>query len=128
MQEIPAALLDCMFGEPLPHPVVGPRPLKGMRVQTVILRPRVLHMLQKLLPATPGRTFQIAPAKGPDQQLRLIQPGGMDGRKAGAPPVPMRREVLVRRGGHVAGVAVLNQKAAGQMTMAAAKILQSPDV
>src|SRR5436190_2009948 len=124
MQHIPAVLLDGMLGEPLAHPVVGPIPLQGMRVQTVILRPRVLHMRQKLLPATPGTTLQITPAEGPDEQLRLIQPGSMDRRKAGSPPVSMRREVLVRRGGGVAGVAVLNQTAAGQMPMATAKILQ----
>jgi len=90
MQQIPAALFGSMLSESLAHPLVGPVPLKGMRVQAVILRPRDLHMLQKLLPATPGTTLQITPTEGPDEQFRLIQPGSMDGRKAGPHGAPLR--------------------------------------
>src|SRR5262249_26320799 len=118
MQEIPAALFGRMFGEPLAHLVVGPVPREGMRVPAIVLRPGVLHMLEKLLLATPGSTLQIAPAESPNEQFRLIQPRGMDGRKAGSPPVPMRCEVLLRRCGRVTGIAVLNQEAARQMAMA----------
>src|SRR5260370_19660025 len=113
-----------MFGEPLTHLVIGPIPLKGMRVPLIILRPGDFQVLQKLLPTTPGITLQLAPAECPDEHFRLIQPRGVDRGKTGPPPAAMVREVLVRRGSGVTGIAILNPEAPCQKAMAAAKILQ----
>src|SRR6476620_6964780 len=49
-----------MFGEPLPHPLIGPRPLKGVGVEPVVLRPRGQHMLAHLLTTAPRAPLQVA--------------------------------------------------------------------
>src|SRR5437773_7556497 len=72
-----------VLGEPLAHLLVGPGPLKRVGVQAVVFRCGSHYMLDQLLPTDPRATFQVAVAKCADQQLRLIQPGGMHRREAG---------------------------------------------
>jgi hypothetical protein len=119
---------DGMLGEPLPHLLVGPGPLKRVGVASVVFRGGSQHLFDQLLPTDPRATFQVAVCKRPDQQLRLIQPGSMDRRETGTPPTlttaPIRR--CLTRG--VTGVAVLHQEHSLQAPMPMAKSSQLLDV
>src|SRR5208337_2082079 len=117
-----------MFGEPLAHLVIRPIPLKGMRIQAIVLRPGDVEVFHKLLPATPGITLQVTAAECPDEHFRLVQPRGVNRGKAGPPPAAMLGEVLVRRSRRVTGITVLNQEGSRKRTMAAAEIVQGQGV
>src|SRR5690242_7299722 len=86
-----------MLGEPHPHLLIGPRPLEGVGIPPVVLRPAGQHILDELLPAAPGDPLQVVIPDRPDQQLRLVQPRRMGRREAGSPPSlaprPVRRRV-----------------------------------
>jgi hypothetical protein len=61
------------------------------------------------------------------QQLRLVEPGGMDRRETGSPPGVLL-EILMGCGGGMAGVTVLDQKDTPQMMMALLKPAQGLNV
>src|SRR5262245_35974562 len=103
MQGIPADLPGGVSGKPLAHLVVGPIPRERVGVAAVVLRPRGGRMFAELLPVAPGRAPQVAPPEGADEQLRLVQPGGVGGRRPGPPPGALSGEVVLRRLGGVAG-------------------------
>jgi len=117
-----------VLGEPLPHFLIGPGPLKRVGVESVVFRGGSQHMFDQLFATDPGATFQVAVPKRPDQQLRLIQPGGMYRREARTPPTlalgPIRRRLA--RG--VARIPVLNQEYPLQAPMAVAKCPQRLEV
>src|SRR5204862_5025186 len=99
-----------------------------MRVESVILRPGDVDVIQELFAATPRGTLQVPVTERADEQFRLIQPRGVDRRKAGPPPTAAVRPVRCRIGRRVARVAILDQERPAQATMAAAKSSQRPDV
>src|SRR5207237_773718 len=117
-----------MLGEPFPHLLVGPGPLKRVRVASVVFRSGPQHMLNQLLPSGPRATFEVMIPKRLDQQLCLVQPRGMDRREAGTPPTLASRPVFRRVAGRVAGVPILDQEYALQSPMPPAKGFQLPDV
>ena len=63
---------SCMFTEPLPHPLVGPRPLEWMSVAMIIFRPRGQDVRLELLLAFPGGAFQIIVFERMDEDLSLV--------------------------------------------------------
>src|SRR5690348_6588863 len=67
-----------MFGEPLPHPLIAPGPLKRVGIPLVVLRPGDQHMLNELLAAAPRGPLQVAIAERSHQQLCLVQPRGVN--------------------------------------------------
>src|SRR6202521_3671405 len=99
-----------MFGEPLPHLLIGPGPLEGMGVELVVFRRGGQHMRDELLPTAPGRSLQVMVLERSDQQLCLVQPGGVGRREAGPPPAPATRPVFPRLPGRMAPGAVLGQE------------------
>src|SRR5215467_9321342 len=117
-----------MLGKPLPHFLIRPSPLKRVGVESVVLRGTSKHMLKQLLPTDPGTPFQVAVCKSPNQQLRLIQPGGMHRSETRTPPPPTTRPVGCRRARGMAGIAVLNQKHALHAPVPAAKRPRLPDI
>jgi hypothetical protein len=70
-----------MFINPFMHPPTGPRPGEGMGIQAVIFWPTGFQMLDELLSAVPVTALEIVLSKGTEQQLGLIELGGMDGGK-----------------------------------------------
>jgi hypothetical protein len=56
---IPALNSSCMLSEPLPHPLVGPRPLERMGVAMIVFRPGGQDVGLELLLALPRGAFQI---------------------------------------------------------------------
>src|SRR6202035_3285125 len=128
MQEIPAALVRGVFGEPLTHHVVGPVPLKWMSIEAIVLRPGRVDVIQELFPATTRGTFQVTMAKRADEQFRLVQPRGMGRREAGTPPTSAVRPVRRRSGRGVARVAILDQEHPTQAAVPTAKRSQFSDV
>jgi len=117
-----------MLSEPLAHLVIGPVPLERMRVTFVVLRPSEFEVIEQLIPAGPGCSFQVATAECMDQQLGLVQPRGMGWREPGSPPTLRTRPVCCRRAGGMTGVAVLDQEHSFQITMSSTKGLQFLDV
>src|SRR5438445_130159 len=110
MQEIPVDLSRGVSGKPLAHFLVGPVPRKRVCIEPVVLRPGGVDVAQELVPTMPRATLQIPLAEGADEQLRLVQPRGMDWRKAGTPPLPVARPIVCRSAGRMARIAVLDQK------------------
>jgi hypothetical protein len=117
-----------MLGEPLTHFLISPRPIKRMGIEPVVLRPGSGHMLDELLPAIPGTSPQVAIAEGIDQQFRLVEPRGMDRRKAGAPPATAFGPVPVGIASGMTRVAILDQEHPFPVAMASPKLFQLPDV
>src|SRR5208337_4566236 len=99
-----------MFGEPLPHLLIVPGPLEGMGIELVVLRRGGQHMRDELLPTAPRRSLQVMVLERSDQQLCLVQPGGVGRREAGPPPAPATLLVFPRLPGRMARVAVLDQE------------------
>src|SRR5919201_5674667 len=117
-----------MLGEPLPHPLIGPGPLKRMRVEPVVLRPGGQHMRDELLSTAPRGPLQVVVLERPDQQLRLVQPRGVRRREAGPPPTPAARPVRRRLARRVRGVPVPDQENYPQPPIPAAEAPQPPDM
>jgi len=85
-------------------------------------------VIKEFFPAAPRGSLQVPVSEGVDQQFRLVQPRGMDRRKAGPPPTTASRPVRCRSGRRVARVAILDQERPAQATMPTAKSSQGPDV
>src|SRR5262249_42267208 len=113
-----------MLGEPPPHPLIGPRPLKRVGVEPVVLRGGNQHMLDQFLSLSPRAPFQVAMPKRSHQQFRLVQPRSVGRRQAGSPPTPAPQEILHRVASRVAGVPVLDQEHPLQAPMPAAEGFQ----
>src|SRR5438132_13683908 len=109
MQQIPADGLLAMFFEPKAHLLVGPGPFKRMGVQAVILGFRGADMVHELLATAPRISLQVVKSKGAIQQLRLIEPRGMNRSETWSPPIVTLTEIRFSRGCRVAGIAILNQ-------------------
>jgi hypothetical protein len=75
-----------MLGEPMPHLLNLPRPLKGVGITEIVPRQGGEHMLDKGLATVPGGPFQLAIPERPHQHLRLVQPRGVGRCEAGPPP------------------------------------------
>src|SRR5512132_3432569 len=99
-----------MLGEPSPHLLIGPRPLKRMSVPLIVFRPGDRYMIDELLTALPRRPPQVTMSEGTDQQFRLVQPRRVRRREPWPPPTPAVLPVGGRGAGRVAGVAVLDQE------------------
>ena len=80
-----------MFGVPVPHLLIGPRPLERVCVETVVLRRRRQHVVDERLAYPPRPAPQIARRERPVQQLGLIQPGCMRPASGGAATIPRTR-------------------------------------
>src|SRR5438067_478788 len=116
-----------MLAEPSSHLLISPRPLKGMGIEAVVLRPGGQYMFDELHPILPRAPLQVVIAERPYQQLRLVQPRRMGRREAGSPPAPTARTIRRRVAGGVTGVAVLDQEYALQAPVPPPKGPQFPD-
>ena len=63
-----------VFRKPLAHLLIRPRPLNGMGVATVVLRPRGGDMGDELLPTRPRPAAQVMVAEGVVENFSLIKP------------------------------------------------------
>ena len=106
-----------MFAKPLPHFVIGPGPLDGLGISTIIFWPGRQHMVDKLLPALLRTAVQIMMAEVMNADLCLVQPRGMCGRIAGTPPVGVVSPIVMCGSSGMAGITILNQKHALQLRM-----------
>src|SRR4051812_41059042 len=61
-----------VLGEPTTHFLIRPRPLEGMGVKPVVLRPRGHHVVDVLPAAAPRPPLQVAMAEGVVEQLPLV--------------------------------------------------------
>jgi hypothetical protein len=117
-----------MFRKPSAHLLIRPRPLKGMSVLFVVLRPRVGDMGDELLPTRPRPASQVVVAEGIVQDLCLVEPGGMGRGEPRTPPPPTRPEVVSCPAGGMARIAIVDQVHAPQVMMATPESLQLLDV
>src|SRR3954468_2688938 len=99
-----------MPGEPLTHLLVRPCPFDGTCVAAVVFGPGGQHMAPELLLAPPGRPLQVIVLERVDQDLPLVQPGGVGGRIAGSPPTSALGEVPLRTAPRKARSPVLDQE------------------
>src|SRR5437763_2760236 len=91
---------------PETHFLIRPRPLEGMGVKPVVLRPRGHHMVDVLPTTGPRTALQVAIAEGMVEQLPLIQPRGVGRRQPGTPPALAAGEIVGRLGGGVAAAPI----------------------
>ena len=117
-----------MLGIPHPHILIRPRPLERVGVQPVVLRPGMSHMLDELRPAAPRSPFEVAAAERIEQQLRLIQPRGMDRGEPTPPPAAAPGQVVRRRRSGMAGVTIVDQVHSPQVAMPTPETLQLLDI
>src|SRR5512147_685889 len=96
--------------EPLSHLLVRPGPFDGMGVAAVVFGPGGQHMAPELLLAPPGRPLQVIVLERVDQDLPLVQPGGIGGRIAWPPPAVALGEVPLRTARCMARSPVLDQE------------------
>src|SRR5438128_1349025 len=113
-----------MFFEPSAHLLIRSRPFKGMSVALVVLRPRGGNMGDELLPTRPRSSSQVVVAEGVVEDLGLVEPGRMSRCEPGTPPPATGSEVRARPPGGVAGITVVNQVHALQVSMATPESLQ----
>src|SRR5512147_190990 len=82
----------------------------GMGVAAVVFGPGGQHMTPELLLAPPGRPLQVIVLERVDQDLPLVQPGGVGGRIARSPPAVALGEVPLRTARYMARSSVLDQE------------------
>ena len=80
-----------MFLNPLPHLLARPRPFERMGVQPIVLRPGLPNVIDEFGPTVPRSSFQVVVTEGADQQLRLLEPRGVDRGEATPPPAGVSR-------------------------------------
>ena len=73
--------------DPRVHLGSRPRPGEGVRVEAVILGPTGLQVGDEIGAALPVAALQVVGTEGAQQQLGLIEPGGM-GRSLKQPSLP----------------------------------------
>src|ERR1700724_3158585 len=101
-----------MLGNPLPHLLARPCPFKRMGIQAIVLRPSFRHIIDEFGPTPPRPSLQVVVAKRTDQQLRLIEPGGMDRGEPTPPPAGTPRQIASGLPGCMGRVVIVNQEAA----------------
>jgi hypothetical protein len=67
-----------MFCEPLPHFRDAPFPLEGMGIQVIVFWPGRIYVIGKVASILPRSALEVVKLEGVQQQLGLIEPGGVD--------------------------------------------------
>src|SRR5271157_3275264 len=67
-----------MFLNPLPHLLTRPCPFEWMGVQPIVLRPGLPHVIDELGSTVPRSSLQVVVTECADQQLRFVEPRGVD--------------------------------------------------
>lgn len=117
-----------MLREPLPHPLTRPSPFERMGIQPIILRPGSSHVIDELGSTPPRAPLEVVVTEGAEQQLRLIEPRGVDRREAIPPPAGATRQVVAGLGGRMGRVVIVDQVDASQVTMPRSERTQFLDV
>src|SRR5512132_1087094 len=113
-----------MSGDPPTHLRPRPRPRDRVGVALVVLPPARVEVLDELLAALPLAALQVPLAERAEEQLRLIEPGGVRRRDKRSharivPPQPRRRLL-----GDVRGTTVPDQMHASRATVIAEQVRQ----
>jgi len=117
-----------MFLNPLPHLLTRPRPFERMGVQPIVLRPGLPNVIDESGPTVPRSSFQVVVTEGADQQLRLVEPRGVDRGEATPPPAGVSRQVVPRLRGRMGRVVIVDQIDSAQVTMPMSECPQLPDI
>jgi hypothetical protein len=117
-----------MFRNPSPHPLTRPCPFERMGIQPIVLRPGLSHVIDELRSTPPRSPFEVMVTEGAEQQLRFIEPRGVDRREATPPPAGAARQVVPGLGGRMGRVVIVDQIDAPQVTMPRSERTQLLDV
>ena len=117
-----------MFLNPLPHLLARPGPFERMGVHPIILGPGLPHVINELGPTAPRSPLEVVVTECAEQQLRLIEPRGMDRSEATPPPARTARQVVLRLGSCMGRVVIVDQVDTAQVTMPLSERPQLPDV
>src|SRR5271165_105939 len=86
LEESNARNSEPMFLNPLPHLLTRPCPFEWMGVQPIVLRPGLPHVIDELGSTVPRSSLQVVVTECADQQLRFVEPRGVDRGEATSPP------------------------------------------
>ena len=117
-----------MFLNPLPHLLTRPCPFEWMGVQPIVLRPGLPHVIDELGSTVPRSSLQVVVTECADQQLRFVEPRGVDRGEATSPPAGASRQVLARLHGRMGRGVIVDQVDAAQVPMPMSERTQLPDV
>ena len=117
-----------MFLNPLPHFLTRPCPFERMGIQPIVLRPGMSHVIDELRPTAPRSPLEVVVTECTEQQLRLIEPRGVDRREATPPPAGAARQVVPRLGSRMGRIVIVDQVDIAQVTMPMSERPQLPDV
>ena len=98
-----------MFLNPLPHLLTRPCPFEWMGVQPIVLRPGLPHVIDELGSTVPRSSLQVVVTECADQQLRFVEPRGVDRGEATSPPAGASRQVVPRLCGRMGRVVIVDQ-------------------
>jgi len=113
-----------MFLNPLPHLLTRPCPFEWMGVQPIVLRPGLPHVIDELGSTVPRSSLQVVVTECADQQLRFVEPRGVDRGEATSPPAGASRQVVPRLCGRMGRVVIVDQIDSAQVTMPMSECLQ----
>src|SRR5271165_6755543 len=119
---------ESVFLNPLPHLLARPGPFERMGVHPIILGPGLPHVINELGPTAPRSPLEVVVTECAEQQLRLIEPRGMDRSEATPPPARTARQVVLRLGSCMGRVVIVDQVDTAQVTMPLSERPQLPDV
>ena len=114
-----------MFLNPLPHLLTRPCPFEWMGVQPIVLRPGLPHVIDKLGSTVPRSSLQVVVTECADQQLRFVEPRGVDRGEATSPPAGASRQIAPRLCGRMGRVVIVDQIDSAQVTMPMSECLNS---
>ena len=117
-----------MFLNPLPHLLTRPCPFEWMGVQPIVLRPGLPHVIDELGSTVPRSSLQVVVTECADQQLRFVEPRGVDRGEATSPPAGASRQVVPRLCGRMGRVVIVDQIDSAQVTMPMSECPQLLDV
>ena len=127
-EESNASNSEPMFLNPLPHLLTRPCPFEWMGVQPIVLRPGLPHVIDKLGSTVPRSSLQVVVTECADQQLRFVEPRGVDRGEATSPPAGASRQVVPRLCGRMGRVVIVDQIDSAQVTMPMSECPQLLDV
>ena len=117
-----------MFRNPMPHLLTRPCPFERMGIQPIVLRPGLPHVIDEFGSTSPRSPLEVVVTEGVEQQLRFIEPRGVDRGEATPPPAGASHQVVAGLRGRMGRVVIVDQVDAPQVTMPRSERTQLLDV
>ena len=119
---------ESMFRNPMPHLLTRPCPFERMGIQPIVLRPGLPHVIDEFGSTAPRSPLEVVVTEGVEQQLRFIEPRGVDRGEATPPPAGASHQVVAGLRGRMGRVVIVDQVDAPQVTMPRSERTQLLDV